>query len=213
MDNSATTDYARQGTAVISNIEITSQIDDYVKVNISFEGASALASTTLTTITPASASRAKIRGKALMVAVNLGTAGTPSWHTIACATNHTLTISNQIGDVRCKDVNDKAPAKEVTGHSCKLTSENLIAFEEGTVDAAYIANLDSLIRDADSVMLQFGYYPDSIGNEESDWGASDTLIVSGTFLCTNLSINANGTQEDATFKTEFSSKGEITVGS
>lgn len=203
--------YVRQGSALTTRLSVSSQIDDYVKVTLSFDGASALTSTTATTITPASASREKIRGKALMVAVDTSQTSTPDWHTIACATNHTLEITNQTGDVRCKDINDMAPSKEITGHSVKLTTENLVAMPDNDDTAVFIADLSALIENGKTVKLQFGYYPDAVGAEDEDWGESSVLIAGGDFLTTNLSVNANGVKKDATFKAEFSGKGALSL--
>ena len=202
-------DYVRTGTAIITNLSLTSQMDDYVKVTLSFDGASALTTSTKSTISPASANRTKMRGKALMVAVNTGTEENPSWHTIACATNHTLELSHQLGDSRCKDINDMAPSKEITGHSCKITTENLIAINGSSDTCIDIGDLDVYCRGGNTVALQIGYYDGAVGHEDDDWGNASSPIIGGAFICTSININGSGTQEDATFNAEFSNKGAI----
>lgn len=201
--------WARQGSAIITNLSITSQMDDYAKVTLSFDGAGALSVVSDSSFSYSPASGDKIRGKAIMVAINTSQTSTPSWHTIACATNHTMELSHQLGDVRCKDINDLAPNKEITGNSCKITTENLVALNEEGDTAITLDELETYLREGATVALQIGYYSGAVGHEDEDWGGATTVFLSGNFLVTSFNISGQGTQEDATFKAEFSNKGAV----
>lgn len=198
------------GKAVVTQLQVSASNGENVTLSLSLEGCTPLEiDTGAIDITPAKHSY--IRGKALMVAVSEGEA----WHTLGASTSHSLTVSVQTADITTKDDNDKGINKEATGKSISLSTENLLAVAAGGSDSVLFVNLLSKAVEGKALKLMFGYYPNSIGNsvgESDDWGAASDVIVSGDFICTNLSINAPN-KENATYSAEFSGQGMPTVGS
>ena len=193
--------FAYRGTAIITSLEIDAPNDDFVSVSLSLEGASALSVSQGITITPVTGLRNKIRGKALMVAVN----DANEYRTFCYATSHKLSINVQTADVKTKDDNDQAISKEVTGKSMSLSCEHLIS------DVSH----DSCIQTEDVLgitmngcvtALAFGYYPDAVGHavdsETDNWGEADQILIEGDFLCTSFSVNAPN-KENSTYTAEF----------
>lgn len=213
------TQCSMRGTAIITSLEIQAVIGEKVKVSISLEGASALASAALISVTPVSEIQSKIAGKALMVAINTGTAEAPVWNTIMCSTSHTLTVNIETDDTRDKDMNDLACYKEVVGRSVTVGAEALlpvfsIAPSGNTYSLAYILEA---FKNGTTLSLAFGYYPESIGKTVEQggtpysWGEGDAVFLSGPFLCTSLTPATGDNKQDSKMTAEFQSKGMPTV--
>lgn len=200
--------FGRKGKAVITSMEIDAPCDDFLKMTLSMEGASALeVNYDEPTITPNSLP--KIKGKALMLAINTSKTATAEWHTLACSTSHKLSLSAQTADTRDKDTNDLAPAKEITGKSLTLSTENLIEAGNQGVTGVVMSNIFEYLTTGATVKIAVGYYPGSIGvgaEATNDWGGADSVIVSGDFMVSSFELNGTN-KEDATYSAEFQCKG------
>lgn len=220
-----TNGYAAQcnyrGKAVITSLEVAAAIGEKVKVTISLEGASALAQASPISLTPVSEIAAKIAGKALMVAINKGTAANPSWKTIMCSTSHTLTVNLETDDTRDKDMNDAACYKEVVGRSVTLQAETLVPVTDSAgVTGTSVDYLMQAFLNHTDLNLAFGYYPASIGkavdeqgsgSDPYSWTGPEATFLSGLFLCTSFTPATGENKQDSTMSAEFASKGMPTV--
>lgn len=213
VEGSFSATFGRKGKAIITSMEIDAPCDDFLKMTLSMEGASALtADTKMHAIAPNLLP--KIKGKALMLAINTSKTATAEWHTLACSTSHKLSLSAQTSDTRDKDTNDLAPAKEVTGKSLTLSTENLIEAGNQEVTGVVMSNIFGYLTTGATVKIAVGYYPDSIGaalDLSNDWGASRNVIITGDFMVSSLELNGTN-KEDATYSAEFQCKGAPFVG-
>lgn len=206
----------KKGSAIVSSLSVDASNGSFAKVTLSLEGNGELTSGTYTVIANPTTIASRIKGKALMLAVKDGA----NWKTFACATSHKLTVNIGLSDVTDKDYNDKSVLKEITDKSVSLTTDNLIDNIGKTAPShgAKLSYLYNAITSGTTLEMQFGYYPDSIGQSvhtseaqtQYGYAAPDKVLVSGKFICTNLSQNGSN-KEDATFSAEFTNKGAVTV--
>lgn len=193
------------GKAIVSQLQVKAASNDKVTISLSLEGASSLAKVPIKTV--AKQKTSPIKGKALMLAVE--GAGN-SFHTLAASTSHSLSVSVQTADVSTKDEDDSSINKEVTGKSVTLSTENLVALKTGDVETGImLAQLADDAMTGRTLKLSVGYYPESVGaasGEDCDWGAANTVLVSGDFMCTSLNVNGPN-KENATYTADFLSKG------
>lgn len=210
--------FAYNGKAIVSSLTVDAVNGDFVKVNISADGTGELTTASEIMVVPMSSALPRIKGKALMIAVN--TSG-DKWKTIACAKSHKLTISLNLSDITDKDYNDKTVLKEVTGKSVSLSTENLIEIisEASNVRGYSMRELATDVMNGTTLKLKFGYYPNSIGNtihggspsaHDDGWGDAETTLLTGDFLCTSFQNNGTN-KEDSQFSAEFQNKGAVTV--
>lgn len=211
----------KKGEAFISNISIDATNGSFATINLSLDGNGTLSDGTFVESTTVSELKKRIKGKALMVAIDTSTQPQSHvWKTIACATSHKLNISVNLSDITDKDYNDSAVYKEATGITVSLTTDNLIddIANTATLHGAGLSDLYSLVTTGKAIAVEFGYYPDSIGSDVHQYGAGtgagyaegDTVLITGIFTCTNVSVNG-ANKEDATFSAEFQNKGAVTV--
>ena len=107
-----------------------------------------------------------------------------------------------------------ATYKEVTGKSVSLSTENLLALrEKETESGVAYTDLYARMTVGETLKLAFGYDPESVGaaaGADADWGASKQVMLSGDFVCTNLTANGPN-KENATYTAEFQGKGMPSV--
>lgn len=154
-----------------------------------------------------------IKGKAIMIGVETG--GT--YHTVAYATSHRLSLSAQTGDVSTKDHNDKSVGVEITGMSWELSTDNLVEDNKGLVACGY-GRLKELALAGKPLNMQLRYFDAAIGadslDNNNDWYAiqdNSELLVSGQTIITNLDLNAPN-KDNATWSATFTGKGEFDIG-
>ena len=210
----------KKGEAFVSSLSVDATNGSYAKLTLSLEGNGTL--TNGTYVAPTLALTDKIKGKALMVSINTGSHSSATWKTIACSTSHKLSVNVALSDITDKDYGDSAVYKEVTGKSVSLTTDNLIDLISKTEKnhGASVVDIFGLITGGSTIEMEFGYYPESIGQEKhghtgtdiTGWGKSTegNVLISGSFLCTSLSQNG-ANKEDASFSAEFQNKGAVTV--
>jgi len=200
------------GNAIITSLDIDAPNDGFVKVSISLEGNSVLTEGTGESVPAAGSLLARIKGKALMCAVKTGSGDSATYTTAMCATGHKLTVSIQTSDVSDKDENDNFKDKEVTGRSIKLTTDNLVpTYSSSDTGVGYTDFISKLMNGTD-VTLSFGYHSSAIGATATNhnWGAADSAIVQGTFICTSFSMNAQ-VKQNVTWNAEFTGKGAPSI--
>lgn len=194
----------KKGDALLTSLSIDAPADGYATLSLSFEGNGPLTDGTWTAIQTATTT--KIKGKALMLALQVD----GDYHTLCAATGHKLSISAQTSDTKTKDDNDKAVNKEITGKSMTLSTDNLVDIHD---EQTTCFGADSVMADlmaGNTVTIQFGYYPASIGAASTDWEESSTLVLTASCLTTSMSVSGSN-KENATFSAEFACKGVPTI--
>lgn len=196
------------GKAIVTQLQVSAPNGDKAQLSLSLEGCTPLG-TSEGMLDVEKMKTSPIKGKALMLAMqNPAT----KFCTLAASTSHTLTVSVQTAETTTKDDNDMATYKEVTGKSVSLSTENLLVLKEQESGVAY-TDLYARMTVGETLKLAFGYYPESVGAEagaDADWGASQQVMLSGDFVCTNLTANGPN-KENATYTAEFQGKGMPSV--
>ena len=201
------------GPAIISQLQLSAPNGDFAKLSLSLEGCGALSFTSASGYVPSVANSARIKGKALMIALGDSSG---EYHTLAASTSHTLSVSVQSSEVATKDDNDHYSKKEVTGKSISLSTENLVSVDMGGSDVTgiFLERMMSACSNGETLKMSFGYYAHAIGapaGPDVDHGTGTPLLVYGDFLCTSINING-ANKENATYSAEFSGKGAPSVG-
>lgn len=202
-------DVSMVGKAIVTQLQVSAPNGDKAQLSLSLEGCTPLSrSEGVTDVEKMKTS--PIKGKALMLAMQTDT----EFNTLAASTSHTLTVSVQTAETTTKDDNDMATYKEVTGKSVSLSTENLLALrEKETESGVAYTDLYARMTVGETLKLAFGYYPESVGaaaGADADWGASKQVMLSGDFVCTNLTANGPN-KENATYTAEFQGKGMPSV--
>ena len=194
------------GEAIITQMVVSSNNNEFATLSLSFEGTGPLAPAGAVDIYIPGSNDPRTRGKALM----LGVKGVDShYHTFAAATNHTITINLQTSDVSTKDDSAAFPQKEVTGKSISVTTDNLLCVKTDVGESCITMNdLFEYLTTGKTITIGFGYYDNTdiaIG-PDADWGTPSSLLLYGDFLTSSLTVNAPN-KENATYSAEFSGKG------
>lgn len=202
-------DVSMVGKAIVTQLQVSAPNGDKAQLSLSLEGCTPLS--TIEGVTDVEKMKTSpIKGKALMLAMQTDT----EFSTLAASTSHTLTVSVQTAETTTKDDNDMATYKEVTGKSVSLSTENLLALrEKETESGVAYTDLYARMTVGETLKLAFGYYPESVGaaaGADADWGASQQVMLSGDFVCTNLTANGPN-KENATYTAEFQGKGMPSV--
>ncbi|MCM1372943.1 MAG: phage tail protein [Bacteroides sp.] len=198
------------GDAIITQLQLQAANGDYAKLSLSMDGCTALTKAGAGAgMIPELKTYPKIKGKALMIAMQ---DDEKTFHTLAAATSHTLTLSVQASDDGTKDDNDNGNHKEVTGKSISMSSENVLRLKMGTdsVSGIFASEMLDVAMTGRTVRLAFGYYPDSVGKDAGateDWGQAPTTLIQGDFICSSINLSGNN-KENATYTAEFTGKGE-----
>ena len=195
------------GKAIVTQLQVSAPNGDKAQLSLSLEGCTPLG-TSEGLMDVERMKTSPIKGKALMLAMQTDT----EFSTLAASTSHTLTVSVQTAETTTKDDNDMATYKEVTGKSVSLSTENLLVLKEQETGVAY-TDLYARMTVGETLKLAFGYYPESVGaaaGADADWGASQQVMLSGDFVCTNLTANGPN-KENATYSAEFQGKGMPSV--
>lgn len=203
-------DVSFTGRAIITQLQVSASNGDKAQLSLSLEGCTPLASDD-GMIDVVKQKTTPIKGKTMMLAMQTGS----EYHTLAASTSHTLNVSVQTAEVTTKDDNDMGTYKEITGKSVSLSTENLVTVKERPtqVTGVTFSELMAKAMEGETVKLAFGYYSASLGKEagnDADWGAANTVLLSGDFVCTSLSANG-ANKENATYSAEFSGKGMPTL--
>lgn len=136
-----------------------------------------------------------VEGNDLMLYVNTAAAGssTPTWEATAHATSHSIAFS-----VGTKERKTKTTGKWskliVTGNSCEIKCEALVAYKDGY---GY-SDLKKLHKAGTPVMLKFAHVELAAQDEYEE----------GEFLITNID-ESSGAGEDATYSATFKNHGEV----
>lgn len=139
------------------------------------------------------------------------------FHTIAYATNHTLELAAQTGEISSKDHNDRSVGVEITGMSWSINTDNLVEDDASLVACGY-SSLKSLMLSGQPFRVHLRYYDASIGTDSlkdnNDWcqKVDDAqAVISGEAIMTSLNLNA-GNKQNATYSATFTGKGEFIIG-
>ena len=199
-------DIILRGEAIITQMVISSNNNEFATLSLSFEGTGPLAPTGAVELYNPSSNEPRVQGRALM----LGVKGADShYHTFAAATNHTITINLQTSDVSTKDDSAAFLEKEVTGKSISVTTDNLLCVKTDIGESCITMNdLFEYLTTGKTITIGFGYYNNidvAIG-PDADWGTPSSLLLHGDFLTTSLTVNAPN-KENVTYSAEFSGKG------
>jgi predicted secreted protein len=203
-------DVSMAGRAIITQLQVSAPNGEKVTLSLSLEGCTPL-SGNAGQMDVAKAKISPIKGKAMMLAMQISS----NYHTFAASTSHSLTVSVQTAETTTKDDNDMGTYKEATGKSVSLSTENLMTVKgsPSQVTGITFADMMAKMMAGETLKLAFGYYGTSIGAEagaDADWSAAETVLLSGDFVCTNLSANG-ANKENATYSAEFGGKGMPTV--
>ena len=128
-----------------------------------------------------------------------------SGHSIAYATNHTLTLSGDATDISSKD-HGAWGAKAVNKINWEITTENLYT------DDAFDTLMTSMTART-AVTVFFGHHT-SVSGTPADgdiayWTGMDGQTYTGKAYITSLTVNANN-GENATFSATFTGVGSFT---
>lgn len=148
-----------------------------------------------------------IKGRELMVFVS----GTTGLHTIALATNHTLTINADSIDASNKDAG--AWNKQNTSKlSWEMSTENLFSYNSGATQITYDKLFQSMVA-CEELTLVFALASGNTGATEAgglvsgDWG-NQAPKYSGKAVITSLELNA-ADGDMASFSATFTGSGPL----
>lgn len=138
-------------------------------------------------------------------------------HSIAMATNHTLTINTETSEISNKDIaSGDWAASKIKKFSWEVSSDNMYT------KSAYLKLYQQMISKT-PVLLTFGTSPQTTLQDETggyaDWGwlapQSGTMVngdfyMQGNALITSLDVQAPN-DDNATFSVTFTGTGELTA--
>lgn len=123
-----------------------------------------------------------IKGKELMVLIDPTDVGGSfnGYMTIAYATSHTLDVGTSFESVATKDDNELYQYQEPNGQNWSVKTENLVPVDTSDDSSNLYADLLSIMRSGQKVMLWFGYVKGSAGVERKGRNWNDSSLQGGT---------------------------------
>jgi predicted secreted protein len=212
-DETSTTDnqsieeasYARKGQAYLN--DLTLQFDDRTNSakSLQFQGTSALEKLTTTPSTDTIAAGSYTKGQ--FVRLFLSDSSNPAL-VVAGAKTLSLHVSLSLEDATTKDTPGTWSVQEPTGYTYDISSNALVASNETITSGVGGQTLATLMDFYEASTLMYWQIANVSGANQRTKGS---VIASGQARITSLAINAANRQV-ATYDTQLSGYGEITVG-
>jgi predicted secreted protein len=212
-DETSTTDnqsieeasYARKGQAYLN--DLTLQFDDRTNSakSLQFQGTSALEKLTTTPSTDTIAAGSYTKGQ--FVRLFLSDSSNPAL-VVAGAKTLSLHVSLSLEDATTKDTPGTWSVQESTGYTYDISSNALVASNETITSGVGGQTLATLMDFYEASTLMYWQIANVSGANQRTKGS---VIASGQARITSLAINAANRQV-ATYDTQLSGYGEITVG-
>jgi predicted secreted protein len=212
-DETSTTDnqsieeasYARKGQAYLN--DLTLQFDDRTNSakSLQFQGTSVLEKLTTTPSTDTIAAGSYTKGQ--FVRLFLSDSSNPAL-VVAGAKTLSLHVSLSLEDATTKDTPGTWSVQEPTGYTYDISSNALVASNETITSGVGGQTLATLMDFYEASTLMYWQIANVSGANQRTKGS---VIASGQARITSLAINAANRQV-ATYDTQLSGYGEITVG-
>jgi predicted secreted protein len=212
-DETSTTDnqsieeasYARKGQAYLN--DLTLQFDDRTNSakSLQFQGSSAMEKLTTTPSTDTIAAGSYTKGQ--FVRLFLSDSSNPAL-VVAGAKTLSLHVSLSLEDATTKDTPGTWSVQEPTGYTYDISSNALVASNETITSGVGGQTLATLMDFYEASTLMYWQIANVSGANQRTKGS---VIASGQARITSLAINAANRQV-ATYDTQLSGYGEITVG-
>jgi predicted secreted protein len=212
-DETSTTDnqsieeasYARKGQAYLN--DLTLQFDDRTNSakSLQFQGTSALEKLTTTPSTDTIAAGSYTKGQ--FVRLFLSDSSNPAL-VVAGAKTLSLHVSLSLEDATTKDTPGTWSVQEPTGYTYDISSNALVASNETITSGVGGQTLATLMDFYEASTLMYWQIANVSGANQRTKGS---VIASGQARITSLAINA-ANRKVATYDTQLSGYGEITVG-
>ena len=144
------------------------------------------------------------QGNDLMIFIKKSGDTTPT--AIACATNHTLTVSTETSDTSHKDIVGKWKSSAVKSFSWEISTENLFTLDGTGNDYADL--FDAMVAGTE-LTVAFGLKSGSTVPSTGWTMDSAKDSYTGNVIITSLTLNApNG--DNATYSATFTGVGQLT---
>lgn len=148
------------------------------------------------------------QGTDLMIFIKGGTAQAPTYTPIACATNHSLSISAETSDTSHKDMPSYWGSKAVKQLNWELSTENLFSID-ATGGKAYVDLFDAMTSGQElEVVFALKNASDTTLPWEPATASATAPQYSGKAIITSLQLNApNG--DNASYAATFTGVSEL----
>ena len=148
------------------------------------------------------------QGTDLMIFIKGGTAQAPTYTPIACATNHSLSISAETSDTSHKDIVGYWKSSSIKTLSWELSTENLFSVD-ATGGKAYVDLFDAMTSRTElEVVFGLKSASDTTLPWELATASADAPQYKGKVVITSLQLNApNG--DNASYTATFTGVGEL----
>ena len=206
-DNQTTEDasYARKGQAYLNDLTLNFNDRENSAKSLQFTGTSALEKFTTTPITDIVVPGSYTKGQ--FVRLFLSDISAPAL-VIAGAKTLSLHVSLSLEDATTKDTPGTWQVQEPTGYTYDISTNALVSSGETITSQVEGHTLASLMEYYEASDLLYWQIANVSGANQRTKGS---VIVSGQCRITSLAINAPNRQV-ATYDTQLSGYGEITVG-
>ena len=206
-DNQTTEDasYARKGQAYLNDLTLNFNDRENSAKSLQFTGTSALEKFTTTPITDIVVPGSYTKGQ--FVRLFLSDISAPAL-VIAGAKTLSLHVSLSLEDATTKDTPGTWQVQEPTGYTYDISTNALVSSGETITSQVEGQTLASLMEYYEASDLLYWQIANVSGANQRTKGS---VIVSGQCRITSLAINAPNRQV-ATYDTQLSGYGEITVG-
>lgn len=206
-DNQTTEDasYARKGQAYLNDLTLNFNDRENSAKSLQFTGTSALEKFTTTPITDIVVPGSYTKGQ--FVRLFLSDTSAPA-HVIAGAKTLSLHVSLNLEDATTKDTPGTWQVQEPTGYTYDISTNALVSSGETITSQVEGQTLSSLMEYYEASDLLYWQIANVSGANQRTKGS---VIASGQCRITSLTINAPNRQV-ATYDTQLSGYGEITVG-
>jgi predicted secreted protein len=212
-DETSTTDnqsieeatYARKGTAYLNDLTLNFNDRENSAKSLQFTGTGALEKLTTTPSTDTIAAGSYTKGQ--FVRLFLSDSSNPAL-VVAGAKTLSLHVSLSLEDATTKDTPGTWSVQEPTGYTYDISSNALVASNETITSGVGGQTLATLMDFYEASTLMYWQIANVSGANQRTKGS---VIASGQARITSLAINAANRQV-ATYDTQLSGYGEITVG-